>query len=179
MLAPWVRALSTTEEFALYASDAAYWEGTTLRVPGKLPKTYDGMCRALSLAKVRSILLVGDSRTRGLAVRLTEKLVLEKTKCSSLYGVRNVNLWGCSLTDVDVGAGPSATWLRNLPRDEWIGTASGAGPRASAVLINGERARGVATPPPRRARAGERLTLPPLSYAFVRASGVDAPACRE
>ena len=37
-------------------------------------------------------------------VRLTEKLVLEKTKCSSLYGVRNVNLWGCSLTDVDVVA---------------------------------------------------------------------------
>ena len=86
---------------------------------------------------------------------------------------------GAQATDVDVGAGPSATWLRNLPRDEWIGTASGAGPRASAVLINGERARGVALPPPRRARAGERLTLPPLSYAFVRASGVDAPACRE
>ena len=35
-------------------------------------------------------------------VRLTEKLVLEKTKCTSLYGVRNINLWGSSLDDVDV-----------------------------------------------------------------------------
>ena len=34
-------------------------------------------------------------------VRLTEKLVLEKTKCTSLYGVRNINLWGSSLDDVD------------------------------------------------------------------------------
>ena len=39
-------------------------------------------------------------------VRLTEKLVLEKTKCTSLYGVRNINLWGSSLDDVDVVLGP-------------------------------------------------------------------------
>ena len=35
-------------------------------------------------------------------VRLTEKLVLEKTKCTSLFGVRNINLWGSSLDDVEV-----------------------------------------------------------------------------
>jgi hypothetical protein len=55
-------------ECVTYASDAAYWDGEELRVPGvPLPERIEDRCRALSKANVRSVLIVGDSRSRNLA----------------------------------------------------------------------------------------------------------------
>lgn len=56
------------ENFASYASDAAYWDNDELRLPGSsLPEANEGRCRALALAGVQSILFAGDSRSRQLA----------------------------------------------------------------------------------------------------------------
>ena len=62
------RRPSLLESLAVYASDAAHWNGDELRLPGKpLPETHEDRCRALSLAGVRSIFFIGDSRSRNLA----------------------------------------------------------------------------------------------------------------
>lgn len=33
---------------------------------------------------------------------LTEKVVLERSKAKSLNAVRNLNMWGCRLTDISI-----------------------------------------------------------------------------
>ena len=87
-----------------------------------------------------------------------------------------LNMGATALT-AEVGDDTSPSWLSSLAREEWVGEASAAGMRASTVLINGVEPDGMALPPARHADAGTPITLPPMSYAFVRAIDAKALAC--
>lgn len=43
--------------------------------------------------------LFGD---KSLTMSLTEKVVLDRSKAKSLAAVRNLNVWGCQLTDISI-----------------------------------------------------------------------------
>lgn len=45
---------------------------------------------------------------------LTEKMILDRTKAKSLNAVRNLNVWGCRLTDITLVAKLSNLEVLNL-----------------------------------------------------------------
>jgi hypothetical protein len=47
-------------------------------------------------------------------MRLSEEYVLAKTRAESLREVRNLNLWGNSITDVSVRAAPRMRFIPNI-----------------------------------------------------------------
>jgi heparanase 1 len=71
----------------------------------------------------------------------------------------------------------NAARSENTTRELWLGEASQAGLRASAVLFNGILAQGAAVPRGRRLPLDAKILLQPMSYAFVRTGNIHALAC--